>query len=251
MLPRPLPGYLGAPVIAGTPDPVTAETVLSRADSELIRQAADTAGLNPGTMIIAAWALLRAHYGGVTDVVLAVTRGPVNTVPLRVRINEGRPVRELLTAVNEGILRVSQHQDTPMGSALTWAGLPADTTLVDCLLTVGQARPQTGLPSYPLTVCAHDVPQVHLSLSWDRRRFADGSARRMLDQLGATLIEFASKFSTPLADLDLGRAAEGDVLAGWNRTGPATPRTLPSPRCSRRRSPGTPMRWHWSAAPPA
>jgi len=217
VLPRPLPGYLGAPV-AGTADTATAETVLSRADSELIRQVADAAGLNPGTMIIAAWALLRAHYGGVTDVVLAVTRGPVNTVPLRVRIDEGRPVRELLTAVNEGILRVSQHQDTPMGSALTWAGLPADTTLVDCLLTVDQARPQTGLASYPLTVCAHHEPQVHLSLIWDRRGSADGSAQRMLDQLRATLIEFANKLSTPLADLDLGRATEGDVLARWNRT---------------------------------
>ncbi len=197
---------------------MTAETVLSRADSELIRQAADTAGLNPGTMIIAAWALLRAHYGGVTDVVVAVTRGPVNTVPLRVRIDEGRPVRELLTAVNKGIRRVGQYQDTPMRSALTWAGLPADTTLVDCLLAVEAVRPQTGLPSYPLTVCAHDEPQVRLSLTWDRRRFADGSVQRMLDQLRATLIEFAGQPSTPLPDLDLGRAAEGDVLAEWNRT---------------------------------
>ncbi len=250
MLPRPLPGYLGTPA-AGTADPMTAETVLSRADSELIRQAADAAGLDPGMVIIAAWALLRAHYGGVTDVVLAVRRPPgrdgiadaealagpaINTVPLRVRIDEGRPVRELLSAVNEGIHRVRQHQDTPMGSALTWAGLPADTTAVDSLVMFGQRRPQAGppsadgLPSYPLTVCAHDEPQVHLSLIWDGRRFAEGSAQRMLDQLRATLVEFAGQLPTRLADLDLGRAAERDVLAGWNRTrvGYAEDATIPA-----------------------
>ena len=223
MLPRPLPGYLGAPAVAGTADPVTAdpvtaETVLSGADSELIRRAADAFGLDPGTVIIAAWALLRAHYGGVTDVVLPVTRGSASTVPLRVRIDEGWPVRELLAAVNDAILRVRPHQNTPIGSALTCAGLPADTTLADCLLTVGQRQPRTGLPSYPLTVCAYDEPQVRLSVTWDRRRFADGSAQRMLDQLRGTLTEFPGKLSTPLADLDLGRAAERDVLAGWNRT---------------------------------
>ncbi len=180
--------------------------MLSRADSELIRQAASAAGLSSSTMISAAWALLRARYGGVADVVLAVTRscgrdsipgaeaviGPlINTVPLRVRIDEGWSVRELLTAVNEGIRRIREHQRTPMGSALAWAGLPADTTLVDSLLVFDRRRLQTALsggdaapcsvrmdrlPSYPLMLCAYDEPQIHLSFIWDRCCFADGSA---------------------------------------------------------------------------
>ena len=97
--PRPLPGYLGGPV-AGAAEPMTAQAVLSRADSDLIRQAAGTAGLKSSTMVTAAWALLRARYGGVSDVVLAVTRSCradsvpgaegiigllINTVPLRVQ----------------------------------------------------------------------------------------------------------------------------------------------------------------------
>ncbi len=234
--PRPLPGYLGTPV-AGTAESMTAETLLSRADSELIRQAASAAALNSSTMVSAALALLRAHYGGVADVVLAVTRscvrdsvpgaeaiiGPlINTVPLRVRIDKGWSVRELLTAVNDGICQIREHQRTPMGSALAWAGLPADTTLVDSLLMFDRRRLQTGLsggdaapssaridrlPSYPLMLCAFDEPQIHLSLVWDRCRFADGSAERMLDQLRATLIEFAGNLSKPVADLDLGRTA--------------------------------------------
>ncbi|HEX9033656.1 MAG TPA: amino acid adenylation domain-containing protein, partial [Streptosporangiaceae bacterium] len=252
VLPRPLPGYLGAPS-AGTAEPATAQTVLSRADSELIRQAASAVGLSSSTMVSAAWALLRARYGGVSDVVIAVTRSCwrgsipgaeaiigmlINTVPLRVRIGDEWTVRDLLTAVNEGIGQIRQHQRAPMGSVLTWAGLPADTTLVDSLLMFDRRRLQTGLlggdaapssarldrlPSYPLTVFAYDEPQIHLSVVWDRRRFADGSAHRILAQLRATLIEFAARLSTPLADLDLGRAAEAGIVAGWNRTRAAYP----------------------------
>jgi amino acid adenylation domain-containing protein len=252
VLPRPLPGYLGEQV-AGTAEPMKAETVLSRADSELIRQAASATGLSSSTMVSATWALLRARYGGVTDVLLAVTRscgrdsipgadaiiGPlINTVPLRVRVDEGWSVRELVTAVDDGIRRIREHQRTPMGSALAWAGLPADTTLMDCLLVFDRRRLQTSLTggdaapssarvdrlsSYPLMLCAYDEPQIRLSFHWDRCRFAEGSAQRMLDQLRETLIELANNLSKPLADLDLGRWAERDIVAGWNRAGVANP----------------------------
>src|SRR5581483_10061670 len=50
VMPRPLPGYLGAPP-AGTAEATTAQTVLSRADSELIRQTARAAGLCSSSMI--------------------------------------------------------------------------------------------------------------------------------------------------------------------------------------------------------
>jgi hypothetical protein len=237
VVPRPLPGYLGEQV-AGTAEPMTAETVLSRADSESIRQAASATRLSPSTMVSAAWALLLARYGGVTDVLLAVTRscardsipgadtviGPlINTVPLRVRVDEGWSVRELVTAVNDGIRQIREHQRTPMGAALTWAGLPVDTAPVDCLLMFDRRRLQTGLagrdgvpssarvdrlPSYPLTLCAYDEPELRLAFHWDRCRFADGAAAQMLDQLRQTLIELANNLSEPLASLDLGRMAD-------------------------------------------
>ncbi|MGD0244703.1 MAG: amino acid adenylation domain-containing protein [Streptosporangiaceae bacterium] len=252
VLPRPLPGYVREQV-AGTAEPMKAETVLSRADSELIRAVAGAAGLSSSTMVSAAWALLRARYGGVTDVLIAVTRsclrdsvpgadaiiGPlINTVPLRVRIGEGWSVRELLTAVNDGIRRIRAHQRTPIGSALVWAGFPADTTAIDCLLVFDRRRLQTGLAgrdgapssarmdrlsSYPLMLCAFDEAQLHLSVHWDRGRFADGSAERMLDQLRETLIELSGNLSKPLADLDLGSSAERDIVAGWNRAGAVEP----------------------------
>ena len=251
-VPRPLPGYLGGPV-AGAAEPMTAQAVLSRADSELIRHAARTAGLKSSTMVTAAWALLRSRYGGVGDVVLAVTRSCrkdsvpgadgiigllINTVPLRVRIDEDWSVRELLAAVDDGIGQVSEHQLTPLGSALAWAGLPFDTALMDSLVMFDRRRIGTGLaggdtglaaarvdrlPSYPLTFCVYDEPQIHLSAHWDGRRFAPGSAERMLDQLRATLIELAGRLAAPVAELDVAAADEAGIVTGWNRTGAAYP----------------------------
>jgi amino acid adenylation domain-containing protein len=245
--PRPLPGYLGGPV-AGAAVPMKAERMLGREDSKLIRLAASRAGLKPSAMITAAWALLRARYGGVDDVVVAVTRscrrdtipgadailGPlINTIPLRVRIEADWSAGQLLTAVSEGIRRIGPHRLTPMGSALAWAGLAADTPLLDSLVMFDRRRLLAGLtqrdtspsaarvdrlPSYPLTLCAYDEPQLHLSMIWDRRRFADGSAQQMLDQLAATVVRLASSPSVPLADLELGAAAEASLVAGWNRS---------------------------------
>ena len=259
VLPRSLPGYLGASA-AGGAESMTVETVLSRAESDLIRAAAKAGGLSSSTLISAAFALLRARYGGVSDIVIAVTRSCrrdsipgaddivgvlINTVPLRVRIQPDWSVRDLATAVNDGISQIRQHQRTPMGSILSWAGLPADTALIDSLImfdrqrlhTVlpdGDAAPASArldrLPSYPLTLLAFDEPQLHLSLIGDRQRFAPGSVRRILDQLRSALIEFASDTEAPLADLALGRAAEAQVLAGWNRArdGYAADATIPA-----------------------
>ena len=258
VLPRPLPGYLRA-TVAGTAEPAATETVLSRADSELIRQAAAAAGLSSSTMVSAAWALLRARYGGAGDVVLAVARSCrrgsvpgaedimgmlINTVPLRVRIGAEWSVRELLASVNDSIAAVRQHQRTPLRDVLAWAGLPADTELIDSLLMFDRQRLGAGmprgdaypgsarldrLPSYPVTLFAFDEPEIHLSLIWDRSRFADGAAERMLDQLRATLIELAGPPHVPVADLDLGLSAEAAIVAGWNRVAPAYPADMTIP----------------------
>ena len=221
VLPRGLPGYLGADRL-GPAEPRRLEAVLSGADSERISEASRLAGLSSSTMLSAAWALLRARYGGVSDVVLAVTRSCrhasipdaddvmgvlINTVPLRVRIDPEWTVTELLAAVDSGIAGVREHQRTPMASILTWAGLPVDTALIDSLLmydrcrlqtrlAAGPARPVSArvdrLPSFPLTVCGYGETQLHLGMIWDGRRFADGSVEQMLRQLRSTLIEFAT-----------------------------------------------------------
>ncbi|MFL6162140.1 MAG: amino acid adenylation domain-containing protein [Jatrophihabitantaceae bacterium] len=243
VLPRSLPGCLGAQ--PGRPaEPRKLDSALSAADSELVRQAAEAAGLSSSILFNAAWALLRARYGGVDDVVLAVTRSCrrdsipdadqvlgllINTVPLRVRIDSSWTGQQLLAAVHEGTRRIRQHQLSPMADILSWAGLPVDTPLIDSLLMYDRCRLQTGLaggeaapvsvrvdrlPSYPLTVCAYAEPELQLGMIWDGARFVDGAAERMLEQLRALLVALARHPSRPLAEL--GTDAEAELRAGWH-----------------------------------
>jgi amino acid adenylation domain-containing protein len=258
-LPRALPGYLGA-FRPGPAEPRKLETVLSRADSDRVRETARLAGLSSSAMLTAAWALLRARYGGVEDVVLAVTRSCrhasipnvdevmgllVNTVALRVRIDPAWSVAQFLAAVDHSIAEVRQHQLTPMASILSWAELPADTPLLDSLLNYDRRRLQTGLRSgsagpvsarvdrllsYPLTVRGYSEPELRLGMVWDGRRFAEGSVDRMLAQLRSTLIELADKPSTPLAELTLGADDEAELRSQWNSLCTDNPRNPRYPR---------------------
>jgi amino acid adenylation domain-containing protein len=262
VLPRALPGYLGVRPNAPA-EPRKLETVLSRAESDRIAETGRQLGLSSSCMLTAAWALLRARYGGVEDIVLAVTRScrhasipdadqvmglMINTVPLRVRIDPRWSVAELLAAVDSDITAIREHQRTPMASILSWAGLAVDTALVDNLMMFDRCRLQTGLdtgpagpvaarvdrlPSYPLTICGYSEPELHLGMVWDGERFADGSAERMLAQLRSTLIEFATAPSRPLADLALAAGAvadaEAEQLARWNHTDADYPRAATVP----------------------
>ncbi len=72
------------------------------------------------------------------------------------------------------------------------------------------------LPSYPLTICGYGESELQLGMIWDGRRFAEGSVDRMLAQLRATLVEFASRPSAALADLALGADAEAELRSRWN-----------------------------------
>jgi amino acid adenylation domain-containing protein len=258
VLPRSLPGYLPTrpidrPASAAQAEPCTVELSLTRADSDRIRRLGQELRLSASTVLTAGWALLRARYGGVDDVVLALTRscrpasipdadrvmGPlINTVPLRVRIDPDGSVEQLLTAVNEALHQLRRHQLSPLTSILGWAGLPADTTLIDSLVmfdrrqlasalpelagSVGPAAPVSArvdrLPSYPLTVYAYDEPELRLGMIVDGRRFVDGAVQRMLEQLRTVLIELSGDQSTAVADLSLGANTEAELRAGWNRT---------------------------------
>lgn len=245
-LSQPLPGYLDPPPAQA--EPATARAHLPLAQSERIRAAAAEAGVSCGVMVAAAWAALRAAYGGTDDVVFAATRScrdgsipdadavvglAINTVPVRVRIRPSWTVRHLLRAVHDAASETREHQLAPLDSILSWAGLPRDTPLLDSLLvfetrlagrslTAGTGRPLRSrldrFVSFPLGIVALDEPRIELGVVYDNARFVPCSASRILSQLRDSLLELAGRPEAQVSDLTLGGQHEARLRARWNQT---------------------------------
>lgn len=257
---RSLPGHRGERVSAPA-EPESDESVLSVEESEGIRAAAAAAGVGVNTMVCAAWALLRAGYGGVRDVVFAITRSCryasvpdadgivgvlINTVPVRVFIDPQWTVNRFLDTVGRRVREVRDHQRAPLASILGWAGLAADTAVLDSLVVFDRHLLHTGLvevdpdfvrrpvhlrrlPSYPLTFYAFDEPDIRLSAIWDRGRLVDGAARTMLAQLRTILVEMSRRPEVTLSRLAYAAPTEAATLAGWNDTARPYPREATIP----------------------
>ena len=251
---RSLPGFLGDE--AGVAQPATDETGLTKDESDRVRALAAECGAGPGTVVNAAWALLRGAYGGTGDVTFAVTRSCrhgsvpgaddiigmlITTVPLRIRLVSSWTVRELVTDVAVRTRDVRDHQLAPLASILGWAGLPADPPPLDSLVISERERLHTALarlgpdgarasvrihrlPGFPLTLYAFDEPEMRLAAMWDGRRMLSASARHMLGRLRDTLRQMVGRPDASLSELDLGVAAEAGLRAGWNATRRPYPR---------------------------
>ncbi len=244
-------------------EPAADETGLSREESDRVRALAAGLNASPAAVVNAAWALLRGAYDGSDDVMFAVTRSCrygsvpdadaiigvlINTVPLRVRLDPGWTVTELVSDVAARTRELRDHQLAPLSSILAWAGLPADPAPLDSLVIFERERPHTALtrpsagpvsdqessarasvrvhrlPGVPITLYAFDEPEMRLAAMWDGRRMLSGSARNMLARLRDTLRQMASLPGERLSRLDLGAAAETAVRAGWNATRRPYPR---------------------------
>ncbi len=253
--PRALPGFLREQY-EGQAQPAADETSLSRADSERVRALAASAGAGPAAVLSAAWALLRGAYAGTSDVTFAVTRSSrygsvpgaddivgllICTVPLRVRLDRSRTVRDLVADVGARTRALRDHQLAPLASILGWAGLRADPPPLDSLVIFERERPHTALarlgpeparvsvrvhrlPGFPLTLYGFDEPELCLAAMWDSRRLLAASARHILAQLRETMRELAARPDTRLGDLDLRTRAEARLLARWNETSTPYPR---------------------------
>ncbi|MEV0608917.1 amino acid adenylation domain-containing protein [Polymorphospora rubra] len=257
-LPTALP-LADAPVGPGArPDPVRETTLeLTAAETAALNEAGTAAGVPLSTLVNAAWAVLLHRYSGSDDVVFGGTRtcrrGTVegaermmglliNTVPLLIRVEPDRPVRDWLADARRQIDAVRPHQVAPLPQIQRWTGLPANTPLFDNLLMYEHRDLQASLhrtipdwgdrsvrvhrrPAPPITVCVFGEPTVRVLLYHDRRRLTDGAADAMLRQFHTILVGFAAGLDRPVADLPLQDATDRALLTGpWaGLAAPSTP----------------------------
>ncbi|MGV9885331.1 condensation domain-containing protein, partial [Streptomyces sp. NPDC003379] len=233
----------GTPVL-----PVLPEEDVVRLSEESTRALVELArgkGLTVNTVVQGAWALVLARLAGRTDVVFGATVAGrpaelpgvesmiglfINTLPVRVRLDGGQSVAQMLTRLQErqSALIAHQHLGLPEIQKLAGPGAVFDTLVVYENYPAPPAAPTapafTVSPgpqatNYPLTLGV--LLTRHLDVRFTYR--PDVFDQRAVSELGQRLIRVLEQMvadpSVPVGRVDVVGAFErGLVVEAWNAT---------------------------------
>ncbi len=233
--PLPLTSASSALVVRGTPSYEERILGLPPATSEALEEAARRAGVTLGTVVQAAWALLLARAGGEEDVVFGTVvsgrpphlRGSesmvglfINTLPVRVRIEEREELAAWLRRLQEQLLELRRFEHSPLSEVQKWSGVRPGEPLFQTLVAfenyprdASLQQGRDGLEvrdlevfertNYALNLSVVPFQGLQLRLGWDRRRYDLETAERLLDGFRTLLEGMAASLDRPLEDLSL------------------------------------------------
>ncbi|SDK20969.1 non-ribosomal peptide synthetase, partial [Pseudomonas indica] len=210
-----------------------------------------TRRITPNTLFQGAWALLLSRYSGLRDVLFGVTvsgRPPqlagveemiglfINTLPLRVRIDEQQDRTSWLQALQRHNLALREFEHSALVDIQGWSDFPRGEELFDSILVYENAPIDDKLFSgelsfnlddmehsvhthYGLTVVVMPGERLAVRISYDRRRFARDSIERLLGHLRQIVVGILAEPDASLASLQMLSEQERQLLlVDWNRT---------------------------------
>ncbi|ULA61389.1 MAG: putative Phenylalanine racemase (ATP-hydrolyzing), partial [Nitrospira sp.] len=213
------------------------------------------------TLVQGAWAVLLSRYSRESEVLFGTTVSGrssdlpgidtmvglfINTLPLRVRVAPDAVLSEWLRTLLEQNGELRQFEQTPLVQIQSWSDVPRGQSLFESLvvfdnhpmderlegdtgLTVERVT-LSGQTNYPLTLNVVPGEGLTFSLWYQRNRFRDETARRIVRQLETLLMAMIDEPHARLSSLPLMGAGErAQVVEGWNRTARAYPTALAVP----------------------
>jgi hypothetical protein len=214
-----------------------------------LTEAVRTHGVTLNTVVQGAWALVLSRLTGEQDVTFGATVSGrpaeipgvermigmfLNTLPVRVRLDEEEPLAELLARLQDEQSRLMPHHHLGLSEIQQLAGgkVLFDTTTIHQNapldvselaaklegLTLGEAA-SIDATHYPLRMQA--VPALHgpgleLRLGYRPDVYEESEAQRFLDQLHRVLRALLDAPSTPVGQVELVSPEEqAEMLAGW------------------------------------
>ncbi|MBB4926159.1 non-ribosomal peptide synthetase [Kitasatospora kifunensis] len=252
-------GLIGQQHAAVAERPERVELEFSTEQTQALLDAARSHGLTLNSLVQGAWGILLGTLTGRSDVLFgaAVSGRPaelagaeeivgllINTVPVRVRLDRGETVAELLTTVQAEQAALTPYHHTALTDlhAVTGQGALFDTLLVFENYPVDLAAMHLPGGAAVADVQVHDaahyplrllvVPGTRLRISLDHRPdLLDRAAvERIAQRLHRLLPAMAANPQRPVARLDLLTVEERErVLTTWNGTAhPVPDTTLPA-----------------------
>ncbi|MDN0201129.1 non-ribosomal peptide synthetase [Streptomyces sp. S.PNR 29] len=237
--------------------PVLPERIVADLPEELTASLAGLArrlGVTMNTVVQGAWALVLARLAGRADVVFGSTAAGrpadlpgvesmvgllINTLPVRVRLDGGHTVAEMLTALQEHHARLIGHQHVGLleiqkiagpGSVFDTLVLyesfphPPEGAGTPGALTMRPSGMAQDASHYPLTLVVTPGTRLHCKLDYRPDLFDDDTARAVFARVVRVLEQMAADPQRRVADIDLLDSEERSLLVdAWNDTGRSVP----------------------------
>ncbi|HEV2864149.1 MAG TPA: amino acid adenylation domain-containing protein, partial [Pyrinomonadaceae bacterium] len=226
---------------------------LSAESSAALQAAAVRRRLTLNTLAQGAWAILLGRHGGSADVLFgAVVSGRpaelpgveamvglfINTLPVRVRVEEGAGVWAWLKALQGEQAEARRYEYTPLVQAQGWGEVPRGVDLFETLLVFENYSAKKSAAAgggggeeaervrsyeqvnYPLTVVVVPGPRLTVEVNYDCARLDASGARQLLSHY-ARLLESLARAGDSARVSELEMMAEPErrqLLSGWNET---------------------------------
>ena len=242
--PTPLPSFATPPEAPQAHPYAERETRLDAAETERLNQFARSQHLTVNTLIQGAWALLLGQHAGRDEVVYGVTVAGrpdglagvdsmvglfINTLPLRVRLDDSRTLGDWLQDLQRCNSDLRQHAYLPLSRLKPLSQVPAERALFDSILVFENfpvtdalnqdaeglrfsAPPEQrradgirltqGRNHFPLSLIVVPGERLEYLFSYDRSRFSDAEIALLSAQLRALLLAMAEQPQARLQALD-------------------------------------------------
>ncbi|PNG16460.1 non-ribosomal peptide synthetase, partial [Streptomyces cahuitamycinicus] len=214
--------------------------------------------LTVNTVLQGAWTLLLARHAGVDDVVFGATVSGrpadlpgaesmigmlINTLPVRVRVDEAAPVADWLAEVQRAQVEARQYEYVPLPLVQACSEVERGADLFRTLVVFEnypmddeaaaahglRVRGLTGTEAtnYPLNLIAYGGDELAYTLAYDAELYDADTAARLCGHLEAVLTALpVAGQDTPVAALPMLGAAEAELtVRTWNDTSRALPGT--------------------------
>ncbi|MFC1830809.1 amino acid adenylation domain-containing protein [Thermodesulfobacteriota bacterium] len=220
---------------------------LSTEFTATLNAAARSRRLTVNTIIQGAWALLLHFYSGENDIIFGSTvsgRPPyfedaqtmvglfINTLPIRVGIEQDRPFSDWLAALLEKQVRIRDFETSSLVEIQEWSEFQPGVPLFDSIVVfenVPTSRTGSDNPTeitidqveyheqsnFPISIIALPGEQLTLVAFYERTFFADDHISSLLGHLRTIVEQFIDKPDQHLGSLSLLSPQEQEQLALW------------------------------------
>ena len=235
--------------LAGARSQATAERSLSAALTQDLVALARRLQVTLNTLVQGTWGALLSRYSGESDVVFgAVTAGRpadlvgadsmlglfINTIPVRVRFEDGVPWATWLSRLQAEQIEVRRHEHAALSDIQGWSGIPRGERLFESLIAfenypVDQAlRTWEGSieirevvyregTNYPLALVVSPGEALRLRAVYDPDRLDSASVARLLGHWQALLAALAARpADVPAAAPLLTEIERHQIVREWN-----------------------------------